>query len=239
MIEKLEKMNVTNEVMGDLIDQIISNEIAAGEKFPSENEMADKFGVSRLTVRAALQKMETLGLIDIKVGKGSYVKERNFPNIMESHSDLLSQYKGLYPHVKEIRITIEQACVEHAIDRATDEDIEELNVLADKLMTAALENDLALFNKIDYDFHYKICQISKNPLYEMVYATLKGLIYQVSALHVNYMIENMDDGLIKAAKIHKNLVDLIVARDKKSAVKNVANLLFVSHDIKHADIHLE
>lgn len=239
MIDKIEKMNVTNEVMGDLIDQIISNGIIAGEKFPSENEMADQFGVSRLTVRAALQKMETLGLIEIKVGKGSYVRERSFPNIMESHSLLLSQYTGLYPHVKEIRITIEQACVELVIDRASDEEINQLDALADQMMTAALENKLTLFNEIDYDFHYKLCQLSKNPLYEMVYATLKGLIYQVSALHVNYMIDNMDDGLIKAAKIHKVLVDLIIARDKTAAVKNVANLLFVSHDIKQADIHLD
>lgn len=62
MRDKIEKLNGTNAVMGELINQIISEQILPGEKFPSENEMADQFGVSRLTVCAALQKMEN-GLI--------------------------------------------------------------------------------------------------------------------------------------------------------------------------------
>jgi len=53
MRDKIEKLNVTNAVMGELINQIISEQILPGEKFPSENEMADQFGVSRLTVCAA------------------------------------------------------------------------------------------------------------------------------------------------------------------------------------------
>lgn len=238
MVHKIEKINVAHEVMGHLIDQILSGEIKAGEKFPSENELAESFGVSRLTIRTALTKLETLGLIETKVGKGSYVKERKFANIMAFPSQILSQFTELYPYVKEFRIEIEQICVAHVIDRASDEELVQFSRLADQMMEAAKANDIERFNQIDYQFHYCLIEMSGNPLYRLVYATIKGLITQVSVLHVNYMINNLENGLVKAALIHCELVDLVIARDKEAAIENVANLLFVSHDIDPTDIHL-
>ncbi|MBT2582238.1 GntR family transcriptional regulator [Planococcus sp. ISL-109] len=59
------------------MQQITSKKFKYGEKLPSENELADKFGVPRMTVRNALLKLEERGYIYSKQGKGRYLKEES------------------------------------------------------------------------------------------------------------------------------------------------------------------
>jgi GntR family transcriptional regulator len=65
------------EIVDKLIAQIASGRLAAHEKLPSENEVADKWQVPRITARKAYERLEELGYIYKIQGKGSYVKGRN------------------------------------------------------------------------------------------------------------------------------------------------------------------
>lgn len=60
-------------IESDLRQRILCNELAAGDKLPSESEMIDTFGVSRITVRQALAELQAAGLIEKVNGKGSFV----------------------------------------------------------------------------------------------------------------------------------------------------------------------
>jgi GntR family transcriptional regulator len=60
-------------IESDLRQRILSNELAPGEKLPSESEMINIFGVSRITVRQALSDLQAAGLIEKINGKGSFV----------------------------------------------------------------------------------------------------------------------------------------------------------------------
>ncbi|AXI10876.1 UTRA domain-containing protein [Oceanobacillus sp. 143] len=68
-----------NQITDDIMDKIVKGEIGTGEKLPSENELADKYRVPRMTVRHALLKLEERGYIYSKQGKGRYVKEAAIP----------------------------------------------------------------------------------------------------------------------------------------------------------------
>jgi len=63
------------QIEAELRQQILSNQLAPGDKLPSESEMIDAFGVSRITVRQALAELHAAGLIQKVNGKGSYVTE--------------------------------------------------------------------------------------------------------------------------------------------------------------------
>lgn len=65
------------QILDELMGKIASKQFKAGEKLPSENELADQYGVPRMTVRAALTKLEERGYILSKQGKGRFLKEES------------------------------------------------------------------------------------------------------------------------------------------------------------------
>lgn len=65
------------QILDELMVKISSKQFKAGEKLPSENELANHYGVPRMTVRAALTKLEERGYIFSKQGKGRFLKEES------------------------------------------------------------------------------------------------------------------------------------------------------------------
>src|SRR5690606_1367982 len=64
-------------ILDELMGKISSKQFKAGQKLPSENELANHYGVPRMTVRAALTKLEERGHIFSKQGKGRFLKEES------------------------------------------------------------------------------------------------------------------------------------------------------------------
>lgn len=65
------------QIVDEIREQIVAKSLGPGEKLPSENELADKHRIPRMTVRNALLKLEEQGVIYSEHGKGRYVKERS------------------------------------------------------------------------------------------------------------------------------------------------------------------
>lgn len=70
-------MDKETQILDELMEKIVSKQFSAGEKLPSENELANRYGVPRMTVRAALIKLEERGYILSKQGKGRFLKEES------------------------------------------------------------------------------------------------------------------------------------------------------------------
>ena len=68
---KITKKSAADLVCEKMKELIINKTWTAGEKIPTEMELSHNFGVNRLTVRIALQRLNTLGLLDIRVGDGT------------------------------------------------------------------------------------------------------------------------------------------------------------------------
>ena len=72
--EYLKKQDIKEQVFQQLLSKIQSGEWKPGEKLPSENELTKAMGVSRITVREAIQKLVAINLVETYQGKGSFVK---------------------------------------------------------------------------------------------------------------------------------------------------------------------
>ncbi len=87
------------QIMDSLIDQIENGQLKPGEKLPSERDLSLQLGVSRMTVRRAINDLVTNGLVYRRQGSGTFVAE---PKI-EQHANMLigfsesMQQKGLKP----------------------------------------------------------------------------------------------------------------------------------------------
>ena len=67
------------EVAELLRRQILSGKIKAGDRLPALNELSEKFGVARMTIRQAMDALEDEGLIERYAGKGTFAREVNLP----------------------------------------------------------------------------------------------------------------------------------------------------------------
>lgn len=74
-MDTIKKVNLVDEVYKKLKEKIVSGDWEAGQKIPSENELSEKYGVSRNTIRNAIQKLKGLNLIETRQGQGTFLKK--------------------------------------------------------------------------------------------------------------------------------------------------------------------
>jgi GntR family transcriptional repressor for pyruvate dehydrogenase complex len=173
-ITQIKRVNMTDKVFQQLRDLILRGKWQQGEKIPSENELADGFGVSRVTVRNALQRLNSLGIIETRLGEGSFVKSSGVENVMSEA--MLSGYLNKLDinEVLDYRVIIEPVITGLAVTRATDDEIDELKQIFQEMQEAI--NDIQEFAALDLTFHYKIAEITKNSLVETTFQALKDIM---------------------------------------------------------------
>jgi GntR family transcriptional regulator, transcriptional repressor for pyruvate dehydrogenase complex len=213
--KKINRESVTQQIYNDLKERIIDGEFLSSEKLPSENMLSEEYGVSRLSVRAALQKLNTLGLVDIRVGEGSFVQEINFGNFMSEISDLIAQ-DSMTKYLFEFRENIEKTCTNFAIARATEEEIQKLKEIAEDLLTVAKEKDYDNYVELDYQFHYQLCKMSQNKLYDMVYSSIKDLFKMSIRKNIAESANLYKLDLVECAKYHNRFAEAMQKRDSEN-----------------------
>ena len=121
-IHKPKRTSLSSQVVQEIERQIRENVWQLGERIPAEPELAAAFGVSRNTVREALQSLIHAGILAARPGDGTYVQRRSR---MESalHSELSLQD---IKKVLEARLTLEQGIVALAAANRTDEDLRKI-----------------------------------------------------------------------------------------------------------------
>jgi len=157
-----EKTYITDRVYEDLFNMLVGGDYAPGDKIPSENELKAHFNVSRNTIRAALNRMNMLGIIETRQGDGTYMKGLGAnaylsslaPSILANKDDLL----GLL----SLRRGIEVQSARLAAMNVTDEELQDMVAYFDTLHSKAIDNhEFALMTS---SFHQKIALASKNKL---------------------------------------------------------------------------
>src|SRR5918911_5324484 len=113
---------------------IVTGQLGEGERLPPERELAEQFGVSRVTVRDALRGLEAMGLVEVRVGArgGAFVTAPTGSHIGQTMSDMMLM-KAVSPEdIVEARLIVELGTITLAAARATDEDLAELRALAER-----------------------------------------------------------------------------------------------------------
>lgn len=119
----------TADLVSDKIKELITDHTwKAGQKIPTEMELSKIFGVNRLTVRIALQRLSALGLLDIRVGDGTYVKQFDLNDQICELADFYISQETI-ENVTEYREVIESGCIPTILRRYTEEELEHFHEL--------------------------------------------------------------------------------------------------------------
>ncbi|RKQ16402.1 FadR/GntR family transcriptional regulator [Lysinibacillus endophyticus] len=168
------------EVCEILHEKIRAGELKPGDRLDSVEYLAEQLQVSRSAVREALASLKAMGLIEIKQGSGTFVKEVSEQILEFPLSTSILAHRENVPHLLELRKIIEVGTVVSAARNRTQEDIERLKEILEKMKT--VQGDEELGEKVDFEFHMAIAAASHNPL-------IPTLLDQVSGLTIDLMRE--------------------------------------------------
>jgi len=208
MNTNVKKPRVSDQIFEQMKDMIIEQKWRQGDRLPSEHALCQLFGVSRVTVRSAMFKLNALRLIDTFLGDGSYVRRLDTEVALNSLIPVACLDEDL-ESILEFRMEVESGTCAIAARKATKSDIAKLRELLEKML--ATQDDRDALSVLDLEFHYAIARISRNNLliktYEIVWNIYKSHIKQI----VNAMGGNW------GIYYHGKIVDALEAHDTPGA----------------------
>lgn len=210
---KVIKKSVPDQLFKIFKDNILNNHWKTGERIPSELELMKDFNVSRSSVRTAISQLITLGLIEVKRGDGTFVKEISPSNYIKEVFPFLIKNKN-NAHLLEVRNMIEKECVEILIKNYDLEKIKKLEEFCNLSESFYLNKDYENYIKIDSEFHRLICKFTENDLLLSIYEIISESFFKSSAENLSKVI---DSDMKRESKLHKNLVKSIKNKDLEEA----------------------
>lgn len=170
---------LVDTIIESLRQDIVTRRIRDGERLPSEKELSDRFGVSQPTVREAIRALETLGLVEVLHGSGSFVRSHGDFALASALQTILQLRSVGIMDVVEIRQVLGRHSVDLAVAHATEEDIAEIEAYCgrfedlDKLKT--VEDVVAHV----LGFQRALSAASHNALLQSLEAFLLALLNEV------------------------------------------------------------
>lgn len=177
----------------------------AGTRLPGERELAEKLGVSRVTIREAEIALQAVGRLEIKTGSGVYVTEN--PAV---HSAALPKASAF--EVTEARLLIESESAALAARNISDESIAKLAGLVEQMRSG---NQQAA-DDADEKFHLTIAEASNNAAMVHTIQSLWRMREEIPEVKVTYAAVCIHDSASRAAE-HQAIFDALKARDPARA----------------------
>ena len=162
------------EVVRRLVELLLSGKIAVGERLPSERQLASVLGVGRSAIRDALRPLVLLGLVDVRVGDGTYLKDADssfLPRVIEWGLLLKAdRMRDLIETRRYVEITLAGLAAERR-------DAESLSLIQKRLreMQNAI-SDPAAFVQADRAFHMAIAEAARNRVLSGILTNLQSLL---------------------------------------------------------------
>lgn len=159
---KVTKESLADQTAHYIREYIIENGLKPGDRLPSMAKLTEAVGVSRPVVREALQILSTLGIVDVRVGEGTFVCPFNLKYLQE----YMSYYQAIQPesleHILEVRLYTELAVVELAIERGKEEDFQRLDRIVLEMELALRSGNVDEMIRLDFRFHEALVQMTGN-----------------------------------------------------------------------------
>ena len=206
--EKVNKQLLVPQIEDQLMLYIGQDDIAVGQRLPSEYELAEKFGVGRSTVREAVKSLATKGILEVRRGVGTFVKSKEL--VMDDPLGL-SQFEDKYRLAMELfdaRILLEPEVAAAASKNATEEEKQQIKALCDEVEALYLAGKNHI--QKDMEFHACIAKCSRNRVFEVLIPVIHTAVTTFANLtNRKLMRETIDT--------HREITDAILRGDSMGA----------------------
>jgi GntR family transcriptional regulator, transcriptional repressor for pyruvate dehydrogenase complex len=205
-----------SEIIVEQIRLLIQQgQLSPGDRLPPERDLCERFGVSRVTVREALRMLESSGLVEIRVGArgGAFVTAPTSDRVGEGLAQLLSMSVISAADVTEVRMVLEVGIVPLVCERATEEDLADLEKICERSENALRTDDYSM--DISLEFHIRVAQATHNPAIVMLIESFRGPIL----MSLQEAKEAAPEMGAVGTKEHERFIEAVRARDVDSATR--------------------
>jgi GntR family transcriptional repressor for pyruvate dehydrogenase complex len=204
------RSTLTANVCRKLVSHLLRGDWQEGDRLPPERELGQRLGVGRASLREALKALEIMGMIESRVGEGTFACHRSEflsrPMLWAITGSTQSEIREII----EARLTMETALAGFAAERATADDLREIDQYIGAMEAA--KNDPAAFLEADINFHLAVARAAHNRILFNAVQLIRNLMRQ-------WMKEALESrGTSELAlQQHKTIFLAITQRDKDAA----------------------
>ena len=233
---KIKKISAADQVFEEMRGLILDKVWKIGELITTETQLSEQFAVNRLTVRVALQRLQALGLLDIRVGDGTYVKAldmtENIAELADFYSDSTSPKSA-----EEYRYIIETACVNLAVQRRTEEDLaafwekyKEMEQHALSCLQNAApedaEKEARIHTDMSLEIHTILCAMAHNELLNYAFSIAKGPNRQLMLKNIRRRMKSHKD-VKEVLTLYQELHQSLTAKDTNKSMAFIKQIMHI------------
>lgn len=225
-----ERTTVIDGIVAEIRAQIAAGELKDGDTLPSQDEMARALGVSRASLREALNRLALMGLVEMRHGRGTFVRTAKPHDLMNSLSALLILDKVSAAELLEARFHVESALAALAAMNATEDDLTRIEQCIVRMEKDPKARTIDGFVPFDTQLHMAVAQAAKNP----VLVKVLEIIWNVLPQRIRHIttLEQIPTFLA----FHRAIFDALARRDpvaaRRAMEQHVAFLIDLNEHLK-------
>ena len=208
------RTTLTADICRKMVSQLIRGNWAEGEKIPAERELCQKLGVGRASLREALKALEIMGMIETRLGDGTYVCRRSEFFSRPLLWAIASSSEADARELIEARTVIEVELAGLAAEHAVAENLREIGEHIDRMETARKNPED--FVRADVEFHLAIGRAASNGILMNALHLIRNLLHEwiLRAVSAKGVSE-------KAVVQHRRVLAAIRSKDRAAARKEM------------------
>jgi GntR family transcriptional regulator, transcriptional repressor for pyruvate dehydrogenase complex len=216
----IETSRASSAIADQIRTAIVTGRLREGERLAPERELAEQFGVSRVTVRDALRALEAMGLIKVRVGArgGAFVTVPTGSIVAQTMSDMMLMTAITPDDIAEARLIVELGTVTLACARATDEDLARLRDLCERGRAELTAGTYT--RELSWDFHALLAIAAHNHAVAGLTQSFRSSL----SMHP-FRAREGAKAHAKSVDEHLRIVDALERRDAAAAREEMAGHL--------------
>lgn len=205
---QIQRKTLAQEVAERLMEGIVNEEYAIGEKLPIEPELMKIYGVGRSSIREAIKILLIKGILSVQQGVGTFVVSASPQESLERHMD-----KAQFAEVLEVRSILDAKIAGKAAIHRTAEDLQVMKMYLDLRNVLAEEKKALECYEADVNFHVSIARACGNNLLKEIFIVAsRSILASFKDRH-----NNETESFKISQKIHTDLYSAIEHQDAEKA----------------------
>lgn len=228
-LQALPRGSAVSEVARQMTSFIVQGRFPPGSRLPPERQLAESLGVGRSAVREALAALEILGLVQVRPGSGTYIRDSISELLPTTLSWGLMLSAGHTAQLSEVRSALEVRAAVLAAERVDESGAAALRSHLDAM--EARTGDLSAFVEADAAFHVELARLAGNEV-------LSDLLQTVRSLLRVWVERGLRSGeqAATACREHRAVYEAVAARDPRAAAEAMGVHMRTAGDrVEHAD----
>ena len=173
----VDKPKKADYVVEGIFTLLLNSELKAGDRLPPENELAEKFQVSRITIREAIKELSLLGAVVVRQGGGTFVTTCSPENYMRKVMPIIAFTEQSGKELYDARRYTEMGTAFYAAQNRTPEQLAKLRSILDRQAALLKAEKLhGTYTQVDGEFHAFIAEMSGNAYMQTTFTALSDLL---------------------------------------------------------------